>query len=107
MIKAHKIRLNPTPAQVAYFRKAAGTARFVFNWALSRWQERRASGESVSVLALKAEFNRIKGAEFPWVYEVTKTAAEGAFMNFSCVSLARSCQQWYPIGQGGGGFRSR
>ena len=29
MIKAHKIRLNPTPEQEIYFRKAAGTARFV------------------------------------------------------------------------------
>lgn len=29
MIKAHKIRLNPTPEQEAYFRQAAGTARFV------------------------------------------------------------------------------
>lgn len=91
MIKAHKIRLNPTPAQAAYFRKAAGTARFVFNWALSQWQERRAAGESVSVLALKAEFNRIKGAEFPWVYEVTKTVAEGAFKNLS-TALSRFFQ---------------
>jgi len=26
MIKAHKIRLNPSPEQELYFRKAAGTA---------------------------------------------------------------------------------
>ncbi len=26
MIKAHKIRLNPTPEQAIYFAKAAGTA---------------------------------------------------------------------------------
>jgi putative transposase len=83
MIKAHKIRLNPTSEQAAYFRKAAGTARFVFNWALSRWQERRAAGENLSVLSLKTEFNQIKSKQFPWVYEVTKTAAEGAFMNLS------------------------
>jgi putative transposase len=88
MIKAHKIRLNPTPPQAAYFRKASGIARFVFNWALSRWQERRVAGESVSVLTLKAEFNRIKATQFPWVYEVTKTAAEGAFMHLG-VALSR------------------
>jgi len=35
MLRAHKIRLNPTPAQQAYFRKAAGTARFVYNWGLA------------------------------------------------------------------------
>jgi len=32
MIKAHKIRLHPTPEQAVYFAKAAGTARFVWNW---------------------------------------------------------------------------
>src|SRR5947209_17610506 len=30
MIKAHKIRLNPTPEQAQYFTKAAGTARFCY-----------------------------------------------------------------------------
>jgi putative transposase len=32
MIKAHKIRLHPTPEQAHYFARAAGTARFVYNW---------------------------------------------------------------------------
>jgi len=35
MIKAHKIRLNLSPEQEHYFRKAAGTARFVYNWGLA------------------------------------------------------------------------
>ena len=30
MIKAHKIRLNPTPEQEDYRRRAAGTRRFVY-----------------------------------------------------------------------------
>jgi putative transposase len=34
MQRAHKIRLDPTPEQEVYFRKAAGTARFVYNWGL-------------------------------------------------------------------------
>ncbi len=32
-------------------------------------------------LDLKKRFNAIKGAQFPWVYEVTKCAVEGAFRN--------------------------
>ena len=32
MIKAHKIRLNPTPEQEDYLRRACGTRRFVYNW---------------------------------------------------------------------------
>lgn len=31
-IKAHKIRLNPTPEQADYLRRAAGTRRFIYNW---------------------------------------------------------------------------
>lgn len=31
MIRAHKIRLNPTVEQANYFARAAGTSRFVFN----------------------------------------------------------------------------
>ena len=34
-VLSHRIRLNPTPEQVTYFRKACGTARFVYNWALA------------------------------------------------------------------------
>lgn len=37
MIKAHKIRLHPTPEQEEYFRKAAGTARFCSNWARAEY----------------------------------------------------------------------
>ena len=31
-IKAHKIRLNPTPEQADYLRRAAGSRRFIYNW---------------------------------------------------------------------------
>src|SRR5215216_2851198 len=82
MQRAYKIRLNPMPEQEQYFRKAAGTARFVYNWGLAEVkraldQERKPE----SVLDLKARFNAIKRETFPWVYEVTKCAAEGAFRN--------------------------
>ncbi|MCA9368654.1 helix-turn-helix domain-containing protein, partial [Candidatus Kaiserbacteria bacterium] len=39
MILAHKTRLNPTPEQEEYFRKAVGTVRFAYNWGLARWKE--------------------------------------------------------------------
>jgi putative transposase len=83
MIKAHKIRLNPTLQQELYFRKAAGTARFVFNWALAEWKHHKAEypGEAHGALALKKDFNALKREQFPWVYEVAKDVAEGAFTN--------------------------
>ena len=83
MIKAHKIRLNPTSEQVVYFAKAAGTARFCFNWALSEWKKQNEAGEKPSVLALKKQFNALRGEQFPWSYEVTKCAVEGAFMDLA------------------------
>jgi putative transposase len=83
MIKAHKIRLNPAPEQEVYFRKAAGTARFVFNWALAEWKLHKAThpGEEYGVMALKKDFNARKAGDFPWVYDVAKDVAEGAFTN--------------------------
>jgi hypothetical protein len=32
MNRAHVIRLNPTPEQEVYFRKACGVARHAYNW---------------------------------------------------------------------------
>ena len=60
MIKAHKIRLNPTPEQATYFAKAAGTARFCFNWARAEWQKQFEAGGKPSALALRTQFNEIK-----------------------------------------------
>ena len=39
MLLAHKVALDPNMAQRVYFARAAGTARFAWNWALGagRW----------------------------------------------------------------------
>ena len=37
MILAHKRALDPNKNQEIYFAKAAGTARFAYNWALCEW----------------------------------------------------------------------
>ncbi len=84
MIRAHLIRLNPTPQQALYFRKAAGTARFVYNWGLAEIKRALQEGRQPQhALDLKARFNAIKRETFPWVYEVTKCAVEGAFRNLA------------------------
>jgi putative transposase len=81
MIKAHKIRLHPTPEQETYFSQAAGTARFVFNWALAQWQQQYEAGGKPSALALKKQFQRLRKEQFPWTYDVSKSVIEGAFMD--------------------------
>ncbi len=79
MNRSHVIRLNATPEQDTYFRKACGVRRHAFNWALARWKEARSKGERVTIRGLRAEYNQIKGEQFPWVYETTKCAPEQAF----------------------------
>ena len=62
---SHKIALSPTAEQADYFQRAAGTARFVWNWALAEWNRQRSAGQKPKAMALKKQFNAIKYAEFP------------------------------------------
>src|SRR5215467_886305 len=81
MIRAHKIRLNPTPEQANYFARAAGVARFVWNWALAEWNRQYTAGEKPTALKLKKQFNAIKRAQFPWIWDVTKNASDQPFFD--------------------------
>src|SRR5215204_103281 len=81
MIRAHRIRLNPTPEQASYFVRAAGTRRFIYNWGLAEWKKQYEAGQKPSAWDLRNQFNAIKKKEFPWVYEVTKCVVDGAFAN--------------------------
>jgi putative transposase len=81
MIKAHKIRLNPTEEQQVYFAKAAGTARFVWNWALAEWNRQYEAGEKPTALKLKKQFNEIRRERFPWTWDVTKNASDQPFLD--------------------------
>lgn len=81
MIRAHKIRLNPTPEQANYMARAAGTSRFVWNWALAEWNRQYEAGEKPTALKLKKQFNEIKREQFPWVWEVTKNASDQPFLD--------------------------
>ena len=81
MIRAHKIRLNPIPAQATYFARAAGTSRFVWNWALAEWNRQYAAGEKPTALKLKKQFNAIRREHFPWTWEVAKNASDQPFLD--------------------------
>ncbi len=87
MILAHKIALDPKPDQAVYFARAAGTARFAWNWALGRWQEEYAlwkeyqCGPKPSEASLRRELNALKPDAFPWMLEVTKNAPQQAIKN--------------------------
>ena len=93
MKTAHKIRMNPTPEQVEYLKRACGTRRFVYNWGREQWEkqyqaykaeqettpEEERSFTAPNALALKSQFHAIREEAYLWTYDVTKCVVEGAF----------------------------
>lgn len=86
MLLGHKIRLAPNKVQATYFAKAAGVARFAYNWALLRWQEQYQenladpSQPKPNEAALRRQLNAIKREQYPWMLEVTKSAPQMAII---------------------------
>jgi hypothetical protein len=63
----HRVRLEPTPGQDEYFRRAWGVARFAYNWALTEWRRQFATGGRPSEAALCRRLNGIKAESYPWM----------------------------------------
>jgi putative transposase len=86
MFLAHRIRLDPNKVQATCLARAAGTARFAYNWALAEWQRQYQASLADPALpkpnemALRRRLNAIKRIEFPWMLEVTKNAPQMAIM---------------------------
>lgn len=110
MLLAHRIRLDPTPAQQEYFARAAGTARRVWNWALAEWQRAIASHEAVNAFLLKKRFNAIKYSDpawldekgQPWLRDIHRDAHSQPFTNLSNAlarnsAARRNGQRVYPL----------
>ncbi|MFC5548863.1 helix-turn-helix domain-containing protein [Massilia aerilata] len=89
MLIAHKITLDPNNVQATYLARAAGTARFAYNWALTEWQRQYAAHQAdpsqprPSQLSLRRQLNAIKRTKFPWMLEVTKNAPQMAARRFT------------------------
>jgi len=81
MLLAHKIALDPNAEQRLYFVRAAGTARFAWNWALAEWKRQYKAGERPTEVSLRRQLNAIKREQFPWMYDVTKAAAQEAIID--------------------------
>jgi putative transposase len=80
---AHKIRLDPTPDQIRYFKQAAGTARFVWNWALDAWNRQYAAGQKPHAATLKKSFHAQKYDQFPWLRDVHRDAHAHSFADLA------------------------
>ena len=86
MLIAHKIALNPNNKQGTYFFKAAGVARFAYNWALAEWNRQYAAWKEdnklpkPSQMSLRRQLNELKREQFPWMLEVSKNAPQMAII---------------------------
>ncbi|WP_322823174.1 RNA-guided endonuclease TnpB family protein [Chloroflexus sp.] len=65
----HKIEIRPTPEQVEYFKRACGTVRKVWNWAIAEWKRQYAAGHKPNAMALKKQFNALKYRSPEWLDE--------------------------------------
>jgi putative transposase len=85
-LAAHRIRLDPSNVQVTYLARAAGTARFAYNWALSEWRKQYEACKTDPTLTKPSEaslrrlLNSIKREQYPWMLEVTKDAPQMVIM---------------------------
>lgn len=46
MLIAHRIALDPNNVQTTYLARAAGVARFAYNWALAEWQRQYVASQA-------------------------------------------------------------
>lgn len=79
ILRAYKTELDPNNRQRTLMAKAAGCARFAYNWGLGRRiEEYKATGKSSNAIEQHKQLNKLKAAEFPWMYEVSKCAPQEA-----------------------------
>ena len=70
--RGYRTELDLNNEQITLCKKHAGTARFAYNWRLTR---KRAvyneTGRSISAIDLHRELNALKQTDFPWMYRYT------------------------------------
>jgi len=92
MITAKKVRLLPTEEQEQQLWKSAGTARFVYNWALDKQihhMKERGNVNKIKDNDLRKDLTRLKQTEkYSWLYDVSNNAAKQAVKDV-CLALDR------------------
>ena len=90
----HKIALCQTPEQADYFNRACGTARRVWNWALSEWNRQYAAGQKPNAMALKKQFNAIKYSDPQWLDESGQPWLRGIHRDAHAQPFAHLAKAW-------------
>jgi len=78
--RGYQAELDLNNEQITLARKHCGAARWAFNYGLRRKQEAYQAGEKTPYATeLHREINALKKTEIPWMYELSKCAAQEAF----------------------------
>lgn len=81
--QAYRYELKPNNKQKTFLAKHVGTARYAWNWALSRRIERFEKNDGkdrfTTAMTDHREWNIWKRENAPWAYEVSKCAPQEAF----------------------------
>ncbi len=86
MLTAHRIQLDLNNVQRTYLARAAGVARFAYNWALTAWRRQYLAWKADPALprpseaSLRRQLNAVKREKYPWMLDVTKCAPQMAIM---------------------------
>jgi len=79
MILSKKVRLYPSEIQEKKLWQSVGTARFIYNWTLSRQEENyKSGGKFISDGILRKELTKLKKNELNWLNEVSNNVAKQA-----------------------------
>lgn len=79
MIRAHKIRLNPTVEQAAWLTQCCHVNRAAFNWGLAEWKRQYQDGQKPSAMQIKKKWNAEIDEARPWARETCRDAYASAF----------------------------
>lgn len=80
---SHKIELNPTATQIAFFRQCAGAARFFWNRSLAQWKEAYDRGEKIndSLLQKQVTIDKREDSSLTWATAVPVAAIANSIRN--------------------------
>ena len=79
MILAKKVRIYPTKEQEQKLWQSVGTARFIYNWTISKQQESyKNGGKFIKDNDLRKEITQMKKNELSWLNEVSNNVAKQA-----------------------------
>jgi putative transposase len=82
IVKGYKTELRLNNTQTTLCLKSAGVARFAYNWGLRiKIDEYEATKKSPNAVELHRRLNVLKQTDFPWMYDVSKCAAQEALRN--------------------------